>query len=66
MAKSGKIARKTEDRGFGFIKGDDGVDYFFHRSGCVTSFDQLAVKQPVVFEIEMSSKGPRATDVEAM
>jgi len=63
---TGTIARKVEDRGFGFIKGDDGKDYFFHRSGCITSYDQLGRNQPVQFEVEKSDKGPRATEVEAV
>ena len=28
----GTITRLVADKGFGFIKGEDGVDYFMHRS----------------------------------
>ncbi len=30
---NGKIKRIVAERGFGFITGEDGTDYFFHRSG---------------------------------
>jgi cold shock CspA family protein len=29
---TGKITRVMEGKGFGFISGEDGQDYFFHRS----------------------------------
>jgi CspA family cold shock protein len=52
------------DKGFGFIKGSDGKDYFFHRSALKNiNIDQLQVKQEVIFEDAESDKGPRAEDV---
>jgi len=62
---NGTIKKITKDRGFGFIVGEDGVEYFFHQSelrGGLT-FDQLREGQSVRFETAQSDKGPRAADV---
>lgn len=62
---TGTIKRITIDRGFGFIRADDGVEYFFHRSelrgGLV--FEQLKAGQPVTFEARQGDKGPRAAEI---
>ena len=60
---SGTIKRLVRDRGFGFIRDDGGQEWFFHRSGTQTSFDQLAEGQRVAFDEESSEKGPRAGNV---
>jgi len=64
---TGIVKKVMADRGFGFITGDDGKDYFFHRSGLEPSldFDQLEGGERVAFEIEASPKGPRAIHVRA-
>jgi len=61
----GTIKKIVSDRGFGFIAAEDGVEYFFHRSGVDNSvnFDSLNGGENVSFEIEQSQKGPRATRV---
>jgi CspA family cold shock protein len=52
------------DRGFGFLSGDDGKEYFFHRSSVEGSFEGLAEGQKVSFDVEASApKGPRASRV---
>jgi CspA family cold shock protein len=61
---NGQILRKMEDKGFGFIAADDGNEYFFHTSGCLTKFDTLREGDNVEFKTEKSAKGPRAKDVE--
>ena len=39
----GTIARLVPERGFGFITGDDGQEFFFHRSALqATEFEELA------------------------
>lgn len=61
----GSVKRLTRDRGFGFIQGEDGNDYFFHRSelrGGLT-FDALKEGQRVTFEPREGDKGPRAAEV---
>jgi len=62
----GTIAKLISDRGFGFLKAEDGSEVFFHRTGLDgLDFDQLSVGQPVEFEIEKNPKGPRAVRVKA-
>lgn len=62
---NGSIARLVRDRGFGFILGADGIEYFFHRSSCApdSSFDSLTEGEAVKFEDGGGAKGPRAADV---
>ena len=62
---SGTIKKLVSERGFGFIAGDDGNEYFFHRDGLdgLVSFDALTAGEKVTFEVESSPKGPRAARV---
>lgn len=64
---TGTIKRVISERGFGFIVGPDGKEYFFHRDGLAPSldFDRLVGGESVNFEEESGgSKGPRAVRVE--
>ena len=58
---TGTIKQLTPDRGFGFIKAQDG-EYFFHRSAA-PDFDTLKIGTAVVFVPTDGPKGPRAEDV---
>ena len=61
---SGVIKRLVRDRGFGFIRDDNGQEWFFHRSDVQDgSFDGLNEGERVSFEEEPSAKGPRAGNV---
>jgi cold shock protein len=61
---SGIIKRLVRDRGFGFIRDDNGQEWFFHRSAVHDgSFDGLNEGERVNFEEEPSAKGPRAGNV---
>jgi len=63
MAK-GTIKRLITGRGFGFIKGEDGREVFFHMSGLQDAeFDSLEEGQAVEFDVERGPKGPRAINV---
>jgi len=64
---TGTIKKLVSDRGFGFITGEDGKDYFFHRDGLDASldFDRLVGGERVSFEIETNPRGPRAVKVTA-
>jgi CspA family cold shock protein len=64
---TGTVKRVISDRGFGFIGGEDGKEYFFHRNEVDASldFDRLAGGEAVSFEVEASPKGPRAVKVQA-
>lgn len=56
--------KKLTDKGFGFIRADNGTEYFFHHSGLAKGrFDQLVEGQAVTFELGNSPKGPRAEKV---
>jgi CspA family cold shock protein len=62
---NGQIVKLRTDKGFGFIKGDDGNEYFVHRSairGVV--FEQLREGQSVTFDVGHGDKGPRAENVQ--
>ena len=64
MPTKGLIKRLFRDRGFGFIKAEDGREIFFHRSGLRgVRFDSLSEGQLVEFEVGTGPKGPRAVDV---
>ncbi|HET7141989.1 MAG TPA: cold shock domain-containing protein [Candidatus Limnocylindria bacterium] len=64
---TGTVKRVISDRGFGFILGEDGKEYFFHRDGLSSSvdFDRLVGGESVTFETERGPKGDRAVRVEA-
>ncbi len=63
---TGIVVKIVGDRGFGFIKPDEGEkELFFHaRSMDEGAFDQLQENDKVSFEIEEGPKGPAAVDVE--
>jgi CspA family cold shock protein len=63
----GTVKRVVPERGFGFIVGEDGQEYFFHRTGLASSlrFEDVIANQRVSFEIQSSDKGPRASNVKA-
>ncbi len=62
---NGTIKKLTADRGFGFIRGEDGNEYFFHRSELRAGlrFDELREGQRVAFQPRQSDKGPRAAEI---
>lgn len=62
---TGTVIRLMSDKGFGFIKGEDGREYFFHRSGVAQGgFDGMAQGDEVSFTPTQAAKGARAEDVE--
>jgi CspA family cold shock protein len=63
-ATKGTIKRLIADKGFGFVAGPDGSEYFFHQSACQgVRFDQLREGQAVTFQAGQGPKGPRAEQV---
>jgi CspA family cold shock protein len=64
---TGTVKKIVAERGFGFITGEDGKDYFFHRDGLSESidFDRLVGGESVSFEIEKGPKGDRAARVQS-
>ena len=52
----GTVVRKT-DRGFGFITGEDGRDYFFHVSQLANrTWDTIDKGDPVEFDSEFNKR----------
>ena len=62
---TGTVKKVVSDRGFGFITGEDGKDYFFHRDGLAASldFDRVTAGEQVQFDLQSSQRGPRAVNV---
>ena len=52
-------------KGFGFITGDDGEDYFVHVSGLREHFKRKGLRggQKVSFDIDRDIKGDKAVNV---
>ena len=62
----GRIKKMVRERGFGFIRGDDGKEVFFHRSGLgAADYDILEEGDVVEYVIQESPRGPRAENVKA-
>jgi CspA family cold shock protein len=62
----GVVARLIRDRGFGFIRAQDGSEIFFHASTLPQGvFDTLAEGQAVEYEPDTDTRGrgERAKDV---
>ena len=60
---SGTVRKLVKDKGFGFVQGMDGVDYFFYRDA-VDHFDELTEGTAVLFVPGQGEKGPRASQVQ--
>ena len=67
---TGYVKSINAQRRFGFIRGADGIEYFFHQDDVIDRlFDDFVrdfenkLKIKVSFKIAESNKGPRAADV---
>jgi cold shock protein len=64
----GTIVRLVRDRGFGFIKAENGTEVFFHATGVTgsTPYDNLQEGQTVTYDKEQDSRGrgERAVNVQ--
>ena len=61
---TGTVKWFSQEKGFGFIKRDDGPDVFVHHSGIQgNGFKTLAEGEPVEFEIVQEPKGLKAYNV---
>ena len=58
----GTVKFFNETKGFGFITGEDGKDYFVHKSG-VEGSGNLNEGDSVTFETEKGDKGLKAVKV---
>ena len=65
---TGTIVRLVRDRGFGFIKTENGSEIFFHATGVTgnTPYDNLTEGQTVTFDRSQDTRGrgERAVNVQ--
>jgi CspA family cold shock protein len=63
--KAGTVKEYDTSRGFGFISGDDGEDYFLHVSGLREHLKNKGLRegQRVLFDVDFDMKGDRAINV---
>lgn len=55
----GKVRSLFKDKNYGFILGEDGKDYFLHRTEC-PEFENIQIGDEVEFEEYETEKGLRA------
>jgi len=58
----GKVKFFNRIKEFGFITGEDGKDYFVHKSGLIEDIS-LNENDSVVFEVEKGDRGLKAVKV---
>ena len=58
----GTVKFFNEGRGYGFIAGDDGKEYFVHQSALAEGV-RLNENDPVEFDVEEGDRGPKAVNV---
>jgi CspA family cold shock protein len=65
---TGTVKWFSTEKGFGFITPDDGSrDLFVHQTGIAgDGFRSLTEGSKVTFDAESDTKGPRATNVQAV
>ncbi len=60
----GTVKMFNSEKGYGFIRTEDGRDVFFHYSSLIMdSFKVAEAGEAVEFEIEESDRGLRATNI---
>ncbi|RUA07161.1 MAG: cold-shock protein [Fusobacteria bacterium] len=63
----GTVKWFNEEKGFGFIQGEDGNDYFVHFSQInKEGFKTLKEGEEVSFDVTEGAKGPQASNVEVL
>lgn len=63
--KKGIIKEYDRSKGFGFVTGDDGEDYFLHVSGLKQHLQNKGIRPGtrVVFDVDFDMKGDKAINV---
>ncbi len=60
----GKVKMFNAEKGYGFIRTEEGKDVFFHYTSLVMdSYKTAEAGEEVEFEVEESERGPRATNI---
>ena len=61
---TGTVKWFKDDKGYGFITGEDGVDAFVHFSAIqMEGFKSLQEGQKVQYDVTQGPKGPQASNV---
>ncbi|MFT4308645.1 MAG: cold-shock protein [Candidatus Woesearchaeota archaeon] len=58
----GTVKFFNDEKGFGFIAGEDGTDYFVHVTA-LKSGNTLDEGAAVTFDVEQGDRGPKAANV---
>ena len=58
----GTVKFFNEMKGFGFISGEDGKEYFVHQTGLEPGTN-LQENDTVTFDVEEGDRGPKAVNV---
>ena len=63
--KQGTVKEYDRYKGFGFISGDDGEDYFVHARGLRVELQNKGLRpgQRVAFDVDIDMKGDKAVNV---
>jgi len=59
---NGEVKFFNDMKGFGFISGEDGKEYFVHQTG-LTEGTRLREKDQVTFDVVEGERGPKAENV---
>jgi cold shock protein len=63
----GKVKMFNKEKGYGFIRSEDGKDVFFHHSSILMDgYKTAEADEEVEFEVEDSDRGPRAKDIKKL
>jgi len=64
VRREGEVSWFNDQKGFGFITGDDGVDVFVHYSEVVRDgFQTLEAGERVTYDVTDEDIGPKAVEV---